>query len=218
MRLLFNLSLFLFIGITIQAQEGDILLTNSKKISEDRYEGVKGTPYAFKEWHPATIISTEAEVTEVAAINYNAYTQNLEVQKGKQFIELDPAWYVRVIIQVSDTEAITFQRAFQTELQSDFMQLVYDGDQVQVYKQSRKDISTKVINDVGKTREAKKFVNLTKYQLIENDKAKSFKLSKKDFLKKIGNKKAAEGLLKKNKLKLNKEADLVKLMELYDML
>ena len=142
----------------------------------------------------------------------------MEIKKGSQFIELDPAWYVRVVIHISDTQDITFQRAFNTELQNDFMQLIYDGEQVQVYKQLKKDISTKVINDVGKTREAKRFVNLTKYQLIENDKVKSFKLSKKDFLKKVSNKKAAEGFLKKNKLKLNKEQDLVELMKFYDTL
>jgi len=100
------ISLFLLLCITIApiyAQKGDILLTNSRNVVEDRYEGIKGSPYAFKEWHPATIISTEADITEVAAINYNAYTHNLEVKKGTQFIELDPAWYVRVIIHVADT-------------------------------------------------------------------------------------------------------------------
>ena len=218
MRPLTSLLLLLFTCFLTQAQEREVLLTNSQKIIEDRYEGIKGSPYAFKEWHPATIINTEAKAIEVTAINYNALTQDIEVKKASQFIALAPAWYVRIIIHVSDTEDIIFQRAFLTSLQNNFMQLVYEGDQVQLYKKIEKDISTKTFNDVGKTREVKRFVGQIRYYLVENEEVMNFKLNKKDFLKKIGNRKAVEGFLKKNKLKLNKEGDLIELMKFYDTL
>lgn len=205
----------LFFPTQLVGQEKEVLLTNSKKIDTNRYKGILDSPYLFDEWLPGTIISQDADQIEANSFNYNAYTNTFEIQEGDRFIELDPAWYLRVILTPQDQKPIIYQKAFHPSFKGVFMQLLYDGEG-QLFKQVEVNISKKTFQDVGKTREVERFVKRTTYHWIKNGTLKSFKLNKKQILKTLQNKKVLESFIKRHKLKLNKEEQLIQLMSFFD--
>ncbi len=207
--------LLLLFASHLTAQKNEVLLTNSKKINTDRYKGILDSPYLFDEWHSGTIFSQNADKIEANSFNYNAHTNTFEIQEGDRFIELDPAWYVRVVLTPEATDPIIFQKAFHPTLNGQFMQLLYDGEG-QLFKQVESNISEKTFQDVGQTRQVKRFVKRTTYHWIKGGALTSFKLNKKQILKSLQHKKALEKYIKQQKLKLNKEEHLVLLMSFFD--
>lgn len=198
------------------AQEADVLMTNSKKIDEDRYKGVKGSPYLFDDWRKGKIISVDADVIDGLLLNFNGETNGFEIKKDDRFIELDPKWYIRVVVEGDEDEEIVFQRNFNPPLTNIFTRQIFKGKKITVVESFTSKIETKVINNVGKNEELKKFYSKTQYYLIRDKKPSSFKLKKKSLLSLLGHKAELEQFLKKEKVKLNNEDSLVKLLKFYE--
>ena len=103
----------LFFSNLLNGQETDLLMVNSKKIDQKRYEDVKGNPYLYKKWKKGSIISADADVIENVLLNYNGESNSFEIKKDNRFIELDPRWYVRVLVEEEpDEAAVIFQKNF----------------------------------------------------------------------------------------------------------
>ena len=199
------------------AQETDVLMTNSRKVEEDRYEGVKGSPYLFKEWRKGKIISVDAATIEGVLLNFNGETKGFEIKKGNSFIELDPKWYIRVLVAAeTPDEYITFQKNFLPPLTNEFTRVVYKGANFRVVEHFISKIEVKVINNVGKNEELKKFYSKRNYYLIKEKKATLLKLKKKSLFSFLGHKSELDSFSKKEKLKLSSEADLIKLFTFYE--
>ena len=199
----------------MKAQSEDILLTNSKKIDKNRYRDIKGSPYFFEDWQKGKVISAEAEAIENVMLNYNGYTKGFEIKMNDRFIELDEKWYVRVIVEGAEEEII-FQRNFLPPFNGKFSRQVYKGKDITVLQEFNIKIAKKTINNVGKKVEFQRFIPVEQYYLIEGQKAKYFKLKKKNILAELGNSTKLEAFIKKEKMKLDSEADLKKLLTFYE--
>jgi len=115
---LFLASIFLLIAHffvigPLFSQETDVLMTNSRPIKKDRYKDVLGSPYIYDEWQTGKIISVNADVIEGVKINFNGETNGFEIKNNNSYIELDPKWYIRVIINgETPEEDVVFQKHF----------------------------------------------------------------------------------------------------------
>ena len=157
---------------SLLAQETDVLMTNSRKVEEERYKGIKGNPYLFKEWRKGKIISVDADVIEGILLNFNGETKGFEIKKGNSFIELAPKWYIRVLVESETPDVyITFQKNFLPPLTNEFTRVVYKGANFRVVQHFVSKIEVKVINNVGKNEELKKFYSKRNYYLIKDKKA-----------------------------------------------
>lgn len=208
---------FFLITPSLLAQETDVLMTNSRSIDADRYKGVKGTPYIFKDWRKGKIISVDADAIEGVLLNFNGMTNGFEIKKGSSFIELDPQWYIRVLVKDPKSEEyITFQKNFLPPLTNKFTRVIYQGKNLSIVEDFISKIETKVINNVGKNEELKRFYSKKKYFLIKGRKPILLKVKKKSLLALLGHKSELERFMKKEKIKLSSEADLVKLFTFYE--
>ena len=213
----FLLTLHFFNISQISAQETDVLMTNTRGIDEYRYEGIKGSPYIYSEWQTGKIISVDADVIEGVPLNFNGETNGFEIKKGNTYIELDPQWYIRVIIDgKTPEEAVVFQKNFLHPLKNKFTRQVYKGKKLTVVEDFISKIETKTINNVGKNDVIKKFYSKTKYYLIKDRKPILFRLKKKVLLPLLGHEKELEEFLKQEKIKLNNEKDLIRLLTFYE--
>ena len=205
------------ISAPLFAQETDVLMTSSRGIDKDRYEGVKGSPYLFKEWRKGKIISADAETIEGVLLNFNGETKGFEIKKGNSFIELDPKWYIRVLVENEKAEEYTvFQKNFLPPLANEFTRVVYKGANFSVVEHFISKIELKIINNVGKNEELRKFYSKRNYYLIKDKKSTLLKLKKKSLFSFLGHKSELENFSKKEKLKLSSEADLIKLFTFYE--
>ena len=202
---------------SLLAQETDILMTNSRTIDLNRYKGILGTPYKFKDWRKGKIISVDADAIEGVLLNFNGETNGFEIKKGDSFIELDAKWYIRVLIEdTASDEYITFQKNFLPPLTNKFTRIVYKGKKLSIVEDFIAKIDTKVINNVGKNEELKRFHSKKNYYLIKDRKPTLLKLKKKSLLALLGHKSELESFIKKEKIKLSTETDLIKLFTFYE--
>lgn len=198
------------------AQETDVLMTNSRSVDKDRYEGVKGSPYVFDDWRKGKIISVDADIIVGVLLNFNGKTEGFEIKKGNNFIELDPKWYIRVVIEGDSEEAIIFQKNFLPPLANKFTRVVYEGENLSIVENFISKIEIKVINNVGKKEELKRFYSKRNYFLIKGKKITLLKTKKKSLYALLGHKAELESFIKKEKLKLSSETDLIKLFTFYE--
>lgn len=211
------LSYFSFFPATLLAQESDVLLTNSRSVDKDRYKGVKGSPYLYEDWHKGKIISVDADAIEGILLNFNGKTEGFEIKKGDNFIELDPKWYTRVLVEDKEPGEFTvFQKNFLPPLANKFTRVVYKGKNLSLVEDFISKIEVKVINNVGKKEEIKRFYSKRNYFLIKDKKITLLKTKKKSLLNLLGHKSELESYIKKEKLKLSSEADLVQLFAFYE--
>lgn len=220
-RLFLSTTIFLIFSIfnlnSLVAQETDVLMTNTRGIDKDRYKGVKGTPYIYDEWQTGRIISVDADVIEGVPLNFNGMTNGFEIKKGNAYIELDPKWYIRVIVDgKTPEEDVVFQKNFLPPLKDKFTRQVFKGKDFTVVEDFRSKIETKVINNVGKNEILKKFYSKTNYYLIKDRKPTMFRLKKKVLFPLLGHEKELEKFIKKEKIKLNNEENLIRLLKFYE--
>lgn len=223
----FHLLLLLFFLANISYAQTPVLLMNSNKVDANRYDDYKGSPYLFKDFVPATIIDKDGDPIPVDLLNYNVYTNNIEVRKGNDFIELDAKNYLQIEVPVKGNktlekiytrEKIVLQKSIHPSLMNKFSDLLYSGKNIVFYKDIHVALNENKVNTPGGSVTNKRFSEVGKYYLIDiNAKEKTpLKLSKKQIIKTLGFKKDFENYFDKNKVDLKSDVDLIQLFTFYD--
>lgn len=209
------IALFCLFLTHLTAQREETILLNTQEIDEDRYEDVRGYPFIWEDWKAGIVVNNKGESAEVEKINFNAHTQTFEVTKGVRFIELSTEDQQEVVITTTEGP-LTFRKNLHPDLPLEFNQLLYEGASLQLVKSTEKEISTKVFQNVGKKVTVQQFVKRETFYLIEKGKLRRIKISKKALLKALEQSKKVDSYIKKNKLKLKNDSDLIKLFAYYE--
>ena len=202
-------------------------MTNSKPIDADRYEGIKGDPYLFKESVNATLITNDKIVYEDVYLNYNGYSKEFEVKQGEEFIELDRKFYLRIEIPADKNnegivpegqDNLVFVKNAHSRFGDRMVMLIHHGKKGLVIKEFHSSISEKEKQDVGKTIVTKRFFKKNNYYIVEGEDLRSLKLSKKGIISALGHKSELESFIKKNKYKVDNDAHLREILAYYEKL
>lgn len=224
--------LFLFI-FSFSLQTGytqlndSLLLINSQVIYPDRYKDYKGSPYLFKSFVPAVILSNNGVRIPVNELNYNGHTKNMEVRSRDQYVELDDRMYIRIEVPVEgnlelmlkyDRPNIILQKNAHSILKGRFGDLMYIGDNVILFSDIYVSLKDNHVNTPGKTVTFKRFNTQKRFYVDIDGELISIKRKKKSLLKALGKSKALSAFIKEHKLDLKSDLDLIKLMAYYDEL
>ncbi|MEN0046900.1 MAG: hypothetical protein AAF806_07585 [Bacteroidota bacterium] len=188
--------------------------TNTKPIDEERYKGINGNPYFYKEWQEAIIYSKDGNQLDKIEVNYNGNTNEFEAKVDGGFVELDGKDYPRIEILEDSTH---FQYAVHPRLTNQYVQVLFEGKKNNLVHTFVTSISTREVQNRGSTIIKEAFVRKSTYYLLNEGKMKLLKLKKKDVLSNFSQKEVA-ALVKKEKLKLNSVEDLVKVLVLVETL
>jgi len=210
----------LFFCLLCQAQHNDVLLTNSQSVDDNLYEDIKGSPFYFDNWREGKIFpKDEHEPIEVVLLNFNGYTKNFEVKRGKRFIALDEHWYKRVEIDLANQDNIIFETNLFPKKDNQFVQLVYKGSDFYVIQDFHVSLVKKERARYAGNIEVQTFAQRPTYYFVENGSATLFKLKKKNILSLFTlHISAVEQYVKVHRLKLTNTTDLVKVMTYYEEL
>ncbi len=211
----FSILFFLILVFSNSFAQTKSIFTNAKKIDDTRYAEYKGSPYLFDDWVIGDIYDGEKKAFEQMELNFNGYSNNVEVKKEDKFVELDTKWYTKIEVQSKDG-LLTFRRGLHTFFKDKFVETVYTGKDFYLVKKFRTGLTEKEINDVGKTIKIKRFEKNIDYYFIKNGKLNQVKMKKKSLLSYLGHKKEIGAFLKENKLKLTRQADLKKVLAFYE--
>lgn len=189
----------------------DFRNNSSYVTAETYYAQHDGSPYMFDEYQTATLVLNDGRELPNVKVNYDAYQESIIAQndKGEKII-LDGRFYKEIVVD-TDREQIVFAKV-NPQAKDKFYQVLYGRDGFAFYK----DYTTHIREGVshGLTTVNKKFINRSKYYVVDGDsKPIAVNLKKKKVFKHFPEIEmiAINEVLKKNKLKLKDESDYMTL-------
>ncbi len=207
---------FFLMGFALFSQKFT-LFNNPQKWDENRYSEIKGSPFIFKDFVAGNVYDTDGKVSKNILLNLNGYTQNIELRRGDDFIELEERSYYKVEVETDNKEGKIIKNVFVAtniaEFDGRFVQLIYDGEKRKVFNDFLVTISQHKTETPGQTVIVKRFAPKDRYFILEDGELSIFKLKKKNIIQQFGHKKEIESFLKKNKIKVESMEGIVKLLE-----
>jgi hypothetical protein len=209
------------ISLSIFAQEQTLKFSNAQDFDKDRYANIKDSPYYFKDWVKATIFGTDQSQYEDVLLNYNGYTEAFEATNGEQWIELKIDWYRRIEITKDGNETafdkikaddVIFQRIINPGFPDKFVVVLFEGQDIQLFQEWRVALDKKTVETPGETKELERFLPKKNYYLFKEGKMNLVKMKKKNLFQILGNPKQLESFAKKEKIKLDNQEDIQKLL------
>ena len=197
--------------------------TGSVKTFDNRYEGVKGSPYVLKDFSPGEVFLKTKNKVAVKELNYNCFENEI--------VYMDPATKVIRLINKFQVDLFTIQVENKTltfvpiRLEADaaiiFVEVLYNKSST-VYKVYEKDwVKANYEGGYSADRKYDEFVD--KYDLYflkhgENALYKSKKSKKHVIAAFPEHEKEISSFIKSNKLNLKEDQSLIRLLEYYDTL
>jgi len=175
----------------------------------------------FKEWQIGQIIDNKDTLYTNVTLNYNGFEEAFEVKRNNNaFIALNNRYYKSIIISSDQglDGTLRFEKVPDKRYKDKFLQVVHKGDKITIYKYFEARKGEVTVQDVGKTRTFENFSKVSTYLRLEGDRLRILKIKKKSLFSELGEKKALDSYIKKNKLKLNKDLDLQKLLQYFETL
>jgi hypothetical protein len=197
--------------------------TGSVKTFDNRYEGVKGSPYVLKDFSPGEVFLKTKNKVAVEELNYNCFENEI--------VYMDPATKVIRLINKFKVDLFTIQDENKTltfvpiRLEADaaiiFAEVLYNKSST-AYKVYEKDwVKANYEGGYSADRKYDEFVD--KYDLYflkhgENALYKSKKSKKHVIAAFPEHEKEISSFIKSNNLNLKEDQSLIRLLEYYDTL
>lgn len=190
---------------------------------DKRYEGTKGSPYLFDEWLSGSIKSRLGKTFNNVSLKFDAYSNQLYM-KGKD--EKSP-----MLLNKTDVAEFTINNT--TGVTSTTFRVMDEGEGVFTYVEVLLESEIVMYKKVGKRLQKAniradsygsgnnfdQFVDTQSIVIVENGERKEFKATKSGVFRAFPeHKKTFRKYIKKHKLDLNKDSDLVKLFGYYESL
>ena len=194
---------------------------------DNRYEGVKGTPYFFDEWNKATI-SASNKVFQNVEVRYNVYENNLQYRNSQgEAIIFEPFRVDSFSLKNSMTnQEYTFKKypvlaSQDVRLAGRFLAVLYEGEKTQLLMLPEKIF--KKANYQGAYSTGNKYDELyddnSFYFVGPDQKLSKIKLNKKNLLRALSNKQdAVQRYASSNNLDLNTSEGWAKVLAYYETL
>ncbi len=209
------LSLFLIMSSALFAQLPRDLLTSTQRVSTfDEYDG---SIYMKSRYKESSIID-EKKGSFDAKLKYNIFSDALEYNQGSKLFEVLKSPTVHARIDGDYFYYCEFKN--QRGLQRDgYYVLVELNDNYRIYKRFTLDIKDPSQSSLTQTSEPGQLRMITSYFLEESGKIMELPMNKKDMLATLSDKEdELKAYLKKEKIRLKKEEDLIRLVARYNAL
>jgi len=198
--------------------------SNVARTWDNRYEGVRGTPYLKNVWQNAQIISIEGKVYNNVPLKYDVYSNLLAVKNSKgdsistettntkEFTWIGTGMtFVKEPLLDNTTDLKNFGRLYQQ---------IFKGNKTTLLKNYRKELlKADYQGGYNANRRYDELIDETDYYLKKDTQIEKIKLNEKNIVKFLADKeKEVKDFIKKQKLNLKNETDVVKLLQYYETL
>ncbi|MBQ4818663.1 hypothetical protein [Aquimarina sp. MMG016] len=214
MRKLLLLLLLIF-STSVFAQLPRSLMTSTQRISSfDEYDG---SVYMKSKYKESSVID-ERSGTFDAKLKYNIYSDALEYKDGSNYFAIRKVPTIHARIDGDYFYYCNFKT--QRGLKRDgYYVLVELNDKYRIYKRFTLDIKEPKKNDLTSLEEAGELKMVTTYYIEEAGMIMELPMSKKDMLATFSDKESElKQYMKKEKIRLRKEEDLIRLVSRYNAL
>lgn len=201
------------------------MVVGQQAIDDSRYEGKEKNPYLFQEFATAKATNTKKGETVEYLINYNGHSKEFEFIHKDVKSAMDARYYD--VIEVTDytpsehypakfaSTNIKFMKGLNPNKPKSFSLVVYEDENLVLFKNFVATINKKEFNDPARgVVNIETFAPRFNYYIQVAGETKSIGLNKKKVLSALNNSKV-DSYVKKNKIKLKNEAELVELISYY---
>ncbi len=207
--------LFLLIGcshsLSAQILE-DYTLSNPVPIDSFRYSDVEGSPYLFRDWPEGEVLKNNGTTYRNVVLNINGYSGSVEIRKDGEYIDLDETRYLRIAVPQADGDSAYFYRGLIPQEPLRFAQLLYNGQRYRLFRDFVVTMN-EVKNDlVGNIVVYRKFMPKFVYYLMHDGQLTPLRLRKKYLLNLIGQEQEVEVFLRREKLDIETEEGLSRVL------
>jgi len=202
---------------------GSVYSTGTVKTFDMRYEGVKGTPYVFKDFRQGEVFLKNKNKVAIKELNYNCFENEITyMDPGTDVVRLLNKFQVDLFTMQDGDSVLTFvPLKLGEDAEAIFVEVLYNRGSI-AYKAYEKEwVKANYEGGYSADRAYDEFVD--KYDLYFLKKGDNIlykaKKSKKQVLEAFpGYESEISDFIKSNKLDLKEDASLVKLLEYYDTL
>ncbi len=209
----------LAVPVLVSAQISNISGTGNQVLKVNKYVDVDGTPYLYADWRPGTVTDNLGKKFTNVFIKYDAYSDAVEVnQNGEVMIlngQLYPSFTIMLAEQGSNSVTVhNFNNTFPniTLPESGYFEILVEGN-IRLFKKYKVKFIEDNVANYGTTAIVKRFQMNESIFMVTDGGIQNIKLNSKAVLNVLGEKsKPAEEFIKKEKIKIKTEADLIRLI------
>lgn len=209
------LSFVFAVSTMSRAQEVYSATNISQDVDPSRYDIIQGSPYLYKVWQKAKIISSNGEVYYESELNYNGLTQQIEIKENEKSKPLPAYTFIKISVE-NENGTDAFLKRIHHDFGDNVVCVSYDGQQVKLIKI----FTVRLEESGGQTpihpKAFERFVPRMEYYLMTDGRLVSVALKKKKVIKALGHNAEIEQYIKEHNLTLKKESDLIQLLEYYE--
>lgn len=197
--------------------------TGNVRTFDNRYEGVKGSPYVFAEWYPGEVFLSGKQKVVIKDLNYNCFDNEIAYKDpATEVIRLMNRYKVDFFQLDMDGEKLTFvPLKLSDDGEAVFAEILYDLSS-KVYKVYRKEfLKANYEGGYSADRKYDEFVDKSDLLVLKKGDNTLYKIknSKKYIISIFPDKeKEISAYIKNHKLDLKQDESIVKLLTYYDSL
>lgn len=197
--------------------------TGNVRTFDNRYQGVKGSPYVFEEWFPGEVYLNNKQKVVINDLNYNCFDNEIAYKDpATEAIRLINRYMVDFFqLDIGDENLSFVPVKLEDGEDAVFAELLYDFSS-KVYKVYRKEfLKANYEGGYSADRKYDEFVDKSDLFVLKkgDDTIYKIKKSKKHIISIFPDKeKEMSAYIKENKLDLKQDDSIVKLMSYYDSL
>lgn len=191
--------------------------TDGSPVPIMKYENVTGSPYLIDDWSTALVKLQSGQTYKDVKVKYDQVSDELRfLSNGKELIFINPVAEFKIITSKNDpVKDLYFKRGFAPDPKA-FYQVLAQG-KTTLIKKNRKVIVDKT--PYNSATAVKVFEPQVRYYIYKDNNSLSVKANKKSILSALSDKKdTLEAFISKEKLDLNSNDDLSKLLNYYNSL
>jgi hypothetical protein len=201
---------------------GSVYSTGTVKTFDNRYEGVKGTPYVFEEFRQGEVFLKNKNKVVIEALNYNCFENEITyMDPSTDEVRLLNKFQVDLFTIQDGDKVLRFVPLQLEDAETIFVEVLYNKGSI-AYKVYKKEwVKANYEGGYSADRKYDEFVD--KYDLYFSKKGDNTlyqaKKSKKQVMAAFPDQKSnISSFIKSNKLNLKEDESLVKLLKYYDSL
>jgi len=196
-----------------------------KKMSEGGYilndlkmSDIQGTPYLNKEFSSGKIFTPEGTIYENILLRYNAYSDDLEFQKGEDTYNIDPKTIIRRA-EFGGTVFGCMKYDYFDKIQNGLFEILTEGKATLLVKYTIKFLEKEKAQAFVDPKPARFEAPKKEYYIALSDLPAKLITNKKSLLELFGNRKdEMESYISKNKLSIRADDELTKIIAHFNSL
>lgn len=194
------------------AEDLNYLLEASRAVVPKRYEGIRGTPYRYKDFGKVLLFDTAMRSYPLNSANYNAYSNRYEFHYEGKLRELDSNNFLRVEVPQAEGPNHIYARGLNMKFRESYARIIFQGENIiatQIYNVINDE---KIVENPGKTLKLRRFSAKTLHYAMVDGEFVTLKLTPKSLAEGLGHPSELKKFIKAEKLKPGREADLLRIL------